>query len=158
MAQKMVIFGLIKALHDLFTALWIGGLLTTAISFMPAFKKYGGKSAPAMDLLKEYQRRLSTVALVSVVGLWITGLFLGRQSAAYGGFLNFSTAYGMFVSIKHLIVFVMILIAVIRRFVLGEKLGHFNPKQQKAYAGMLLANTVFGLAVLILSGLSAAFA
>jgi uncharacterized membrane protein len=154
--QKMVVFGVIKALHDLFTALWIGGLLTTAFSFMPVFKKSRGQSPESKQLLIGYQRRLRVVFLISVIGLWITGLLLGRRSAAYDGFLSFSTTYSSIVSLKHLLIFMMMVIGVYRGFVLGSKIETFQPKQQKTYAGLLLFNTFLGIVVLILSGISAA--
>jgi uncharacterized membrane protein len=90
--------------------------------------------------------------------LWITGLLLGRRSAAYDGFLSFSTtySYSSIVSLKHLLIFMMMVVGVYRGFVLGSKIETFQPKQQKTYAGLLLFNTFLGIVVLILSGISAA--
>jgi len=153
---KTIIFGTMKAFHDVFTALWIGGLLTTALTFMPVFRKHSSPQNPQKGLLISYQNRLSTVALISIVGLWITGMFLGRQSPAYLGFMNFSTTYQALLSVKHIIIFVMIVIALVRRFVLGKKIDNFNPQQKKIYAGLLLANTIMGVVVLFLSGFGAA--
>jgi putative copper export protein len=154
--QKTLVFGVIKALHDLFTALWIGGLLTTAFSFMPVFKKSKGQSPESKQLLVGYQRRLRVVFLISVIGLWITGLLLGRGSAAYDGFLSFSTTYNSIVSIKHLLIFVMMAVGVYRGFVLGSKIEEFQPKQQKIYTGLLMLNSFLGIVVLVLSGICAA--
>jgi len=154
--QKTLVFGVIKALHDLFTALWIGGLLTTAFSFMPVFKKSKGQSPESKQLLIGYQRRLRVVFLVSVIGLWITGLLLGGRSAAYDGFLSFSTTYSSIVSIKHLLIFVMMAVGVYRGFVLGSKIEEFQPKQQKIYTGLLMLNSFLGIVVLVLSGICAA--
>ncbi|MDY6846116.1 MAG: hypothetical protein SVP52_03150 [Chloroflexota bacterium] len=36
---KLIVFGLVRSLHNVFTAMWIGGLLTTAFAFMPVFKE-----------------------------------------------------------------------------------------------------------------------
>ena len=154
MQPKMLIFGLIKSLHDLFTALWVGGLLTSALSFMPTLKELG-KEPQVKDLMIKYQKHLRIVALISIFGLWITGLFLGRQSEAYTGFMSFSSTYNVLVSIKHLIIFVMIVIAILRGYVLGRKIAQFTPSQQKLYAGLLMLNTILGVVVLFLSGLSA---
>ena len=154
---KMVIFGTIKALHDLFTALWIGGLLTTALTFMPVFRKFSTKQNPQKDLLKSYQNRLSTLALISIVGLWVTGLFLGKQSPAYAGFLSFATTYQVLLSVKHIVILLMVVIALVRRYALGGKIDQFTPQQQKTYAALLLVNTIFGVVVLFLSGIGAAF-
>ena len=73
---KQIIFGSIRALHDLFTAMWIGGLLTTGLTFMPVFKKSRNKIKGLVALLDGYQKKLANYVLISIVGLWITGLFL----------------------------------------------------------------------------------
>jgi putative copper export protein len=153
---KPIIFGVVSALHNLFTAIWIGGLLTTALSFMPAFKETKEKVKGLASLLVSYQNRLSTIVLVSVIGLWITGMLLGKQSPAYSGFMNFSTTYNVLLSIKHLLIFVMILVAIYRRFVLGQKIKSFDDRQQKLYGMLLIVNTVLGVIVVFLSGMGAA--
>ena len=43
MPTKTIVFGLVTFLHDLFTAVWIGGLITLGLSVMPATKKTLGK-------------------------------------------------------------------------------------------------------------------
>lgn len=40
MPTKTIVFGLITFLHDLFTAAWIGGLITLGLTVMPSVKKY----------------------------------------------------------------------------------------------------------------------
>jgi len=123
---------------------------------MPVIKKHEGKSPAVVDLLIGYQSRLRVVFLISAVGLWITGILLGKQSSAYDGFMDFSSVYGTLVSIKHLIIYVMIIAAVLRGFVLGRKIKTFQPRQKGIYAGLLLLNTILGFAVIVLSGISAA--
>jgi putative copper export protein len=150
-----LIFGTIRALHDLFTALWIGGLLTTAIAFMPAIKGSSEKPGSLKTLLKAYHRQLRVVAVVSMIGLWITGLLLSRQSPASAGFLNFSNTYNVLLSVKHLLVFVMVGIGLYRGYILGRRIEQFNAKDQKAYAMLLIINTMFGVTVVFLSGISA---
>jgi putative copper export protein len=152
---KPLIFGTIRALHDLFTAFWIGGLLTTAIAFMPAMKRSSETPGSLKTMLKSYHRHLRVVAVVSMIGLWITGLLLSRQSSTHAGFLNFSDTYNVLLSIKHLLVFVMVGIGLFRGFVFGKKIEHFTPKDQKVYAVLLLINTILGVTVLFLSGISA---
>jgi len=152
---KQVVFGIVRSLHDLFTALWIGGLLTTAISFMPVFKKVKKEIPGLVKFLADYQKRLATIALISVVGLWITGLLLSKQSPAYSGFMDFSTTTNRILSIKHILILYMIAIALYRRFVLGRKLKNFNESQQKTYGILLMVNSVLALIVLFLSGIAA---
>lgn len=154
--QKFLIFGIVRSLHDLFTALWIGGLLTTALTFMPAFMNKGDKAKKDKGIVIRYQKRLRVVALISIIGLWITGMLLGKQSPDYGGFMSFATTYETLISIKHILIFVMILVALYRGSILGPKFEQFKPQQQKLYAGLLFLNALLGVAVLFLSGISAA--
>ena len=152
---KPLIFGTIRALHDLFTVFWVGGLLTTAIAFMPAMKRRDEKPGSLKTMLKTYHTHLRVVAVVSMIGLWITGLLLSRQSSAHAGFLNFSDTYNVLLSIKHLLIFVMVGIGLFRGFVIGRKIENFTPKDQKVYAVLLLINTILGVTVIFLSGISA---
>lgn len=154
---KQLIFGTIKSLHDLFTAFWIGGLLTTTITFLPVFKRLNDKSVAFKKLLPAYHRRLRIIALVSMIGLWLTGLLLSRQSPAFAGLLDFSTTYNVLLTTKHLIIVAMVLISVYRGFILGRKIETFTPKEQKLYAGLLIVTTILGVSVLFLSGIGAVF-
>jgi putative copper export protein len=154
--QKLIVFGIVRSLHNVFTALWIGGLLTTALTFMPAFMNKGDKAKKDKSIVMRYQKRLRVVALISIIGLWITGLLLGKQTSAYSGFMSFATTYETLISIKHLLILVMILVAVYRGYILGPKFEQFKPQQQKLYAGLLFLNALLGVIVLFLSGISAA--
>ena len=69
--------------------------------------------------------------------------------------LNFSDAFNVLLSIKHLLIFVMVGIGLFRGFILGRKIDQFNTKDQKVYAVLLLINTVLGVAVVFLCGISA---
>lgn len=152
---KQIVFGIVRSLHDIFSALWIGGMLTTTLSFMPVFKNFRQKRKELIDLLVGYQKRLAAVALISILGLWITGLLLSKQSPAYSGFLNFSSTTNTLLSIKHILILVMIIIALYRRFILGRGLRNFNKNQQKTYGMLLVVNTLLGVIVLFLSGIGA---
>jgi putative copper export protein len=154
---KQLIFGTIKSLHDLFTALWVGGLLTTTITFLPTLKSVTDKSMAFRKLLPSYHRRLRVIALVSMIGLWVTGLLLSRQSTAFAGLFDFSTTYNVLLSSKHLIIIVMVLIALYRGFVLGKKVENFTAKEQKLYVSLLIITTILGVSVLFLSGIGAVF-
>ncbi|MGI6740370.1 MAG: hypothetical protein ACOX7C_02620 [Brevefilum sp.] len=156
--QKMLVFGLMSSLHDVFTALWVGGLLTTALSLMPALKKLGIKSDPARQILKSYQNRLRVFTVISVVVLWITGLLLAKQSGTGFNLLSFATPYHALISVKHLIVTLMVMIGIYRGFILGRKVDDFTAQQQKMYAILIFINAFLGIVVLFLSGFSAAIA
>jgi len=153
---KILVFGIVKSLHDLFTALWVGGILTTAIAFMPTLRKSGLNSSHVNPLMKKYQNHLRVIALISIIGLWLTGILLGNRAPAYNGFFDFSTTYALLISIKHSVILIMVIVAIIRGFVLGRRILDFSPAQKKGYMILLLINSVLGIIVLFLSGISAA--
>ncbi len=154
--QKVILFGLMSSLHDVFTALWVGGMLTTAFSLMPALKSLGLKSDPVKKILKTYQSRLRIFAVISMVVLWLTGFLLAKQSGTGFSFMSFATPYHTLISIKHIVVLMMVALALFRGFVLGRKVDDFTPKQHKTYAMVLFVNAFLGIVVLFLSGFSAA--
>jgi uncharacterized membrane protein len=153
---KWVVFGVIKSLHDLFTVLWVGGILTTLIIFLPVLRKTLGKQESLGKITHAYQNRLRIIAVISIIGLWITGALLARQSPSYSGFLQFSTPYSVAISVKHILVFLMIIISVVRGFLLGGKGKVDMPEKSKAALILLILNGILGIGVILLSGISAA--
>jgi putative copper export protein len=154
--QKQLIFGMIRSLHDLFTAFWIGGMLTTGFAFLPIVQNAGAEPKLKNKLLKFYQSKLRVVGLISIGVLWITGLLLSKQAGGISGFLCFTAPYHTLISIKHLVVFMMIVIGGYRGFILGQKIEKFNQQEQKTYMLLLFINIVLGVAVIFLSGFGAA--
>lgn len=152
--QKILVMGLVKSLHDLFTAFWVGGMLASAIALLPALKRSQLEPKQHKTFLVNYQKALSLVTLISVLGLWVTGLLLGRRSPDYGGFLNFSSSYSILISIKHLIILVMVAIALFRRFGIGRRIMDFTAQDQKIYASLLIVNAFLGVVVIFLSAIS----
>jgi putative copper export protein len=156
MAGEWIIFGLIKSLHDLLTAVWVGGIIVTAAAFLPAVKSTLGKGQKSPSLLMTYQNRLSILAIISMAGLWLSGLLLGRQSAAYSGLFSFGTPYDRLITLKHILTLAMVAVSLVRRFGPGRKILTFTKQQQQRYNLLLGINLVLGLGVIILSGLAAA--
>lgn len=152
--QNIIVFGLIRSLHDLFTAFWIGGMAASAFALMPALRNKDKDPSKASNFQVKYQEKLSVLALISILVLWITGLLLGRQSGGLTGLFSFSTTYQTLLSIKHLIILVMVAIAIYRRFGLGRKIETFTPSNRKLYGVLLLINTLLGIVVIFLSGFS----
>jgi putative copper export protein len=104
------------------------------------------------------QRRLSTLVYVSIVGLVGTGLLMSRRSPAFQGFLNFGTPYATALSLKHLLVIAMVAVALVRSLGLRPTQDNVSPSRERLSGGLLLLNVVLGIAVLLLSGFTAAFA
>ena len=156
MPTQTIVFALITFLHDLFTAVWIGGLITLGLTVMPSVKKVLGKGPQTKKLMDTIQKRNSALVYVSMIGLVLTGLLQANRSPAFDGLLSFGNTYSTVLAIKHILVVVMIAIALYRSLVLGRKEGASTPSQEKLKAGLLMINIVLGIAILLLSGFTAA--
>ena len=89
MPTKTIVFALVTFLHDLFTAVWIGGLITLGLSVIPTAKKVLGKGPQTKKFVDAIQKRLSVLVYVSIVGLLLTGLLQANRSPAFQGLFNF---------------------------------------------------------------------
>lgn len=155
MAKKQIIMGIIKFLHELFTVVWIGGLGFMVLTMFPSFKKVLGKDPKAQSLMNTITRRHSIWVYISIVGLFITGLLLGRSNANYLGFMSFGNLYSTLTSVKHIITFAMILIALFRSISFGKKDIKMSPEKSKFSRLLIVINFSFGLVILFLSSLIA---
>jgi putative copper export protein len=151
-----IAFAIITFLHDLFTAVWIGGLITLGLTVLPAARQVLGKGPQMKDLLAAIQKRLSVLIYVSIVGLILTGALQANRNPAFEGLFAFGNAYSIALSLKHIVVAVMIGIALFRSLVLGRRQPR-TPAQERLSVGLLLANMVLGVAVLLLTGFSVAY-
>lgn len=156
MPPKQITFALVTFLHDLFTAVWIGGLITLGLAVLPSVRAVLGMGPETKELMNAIQKRLSPLIYVSIVGLIVTGLLLSRRSPDFQGPFGFGSAYATVLSLKHVLVALMVGIALYRSLVLGRKSAPSSPRQEKLKVGLLLVNAVLGIAVLLLSGFSAA--
>lgn len=150
MPSKQIIFAVVTFLHDLFTAAWIGGLLTLAISVLPAARDIL-KKEETQRLMDAIQRRLRVVVYVSIAGLALTGMLLSNRSPAFGGLFGFGTPYAAVLSVKHLVMLVMVAIALLRSTVL-PRLKIPAPTRARWSLILLLANLALGILILALTG------
>lgn len=156
MLLKTIVFSLVVFLHDLFTAVWIGGLITLGLTIMPAAKKVLGKGPETKKLMAAIQKRHSIWVYVSIAGLLITGLLQANRAPVFLGLFSFGNAYSAVLTIKHILVAAMIVIALYRSLILGRKQAKPTPSQEKLKAVLILLNLVFGVSILLLSGITAA--
>ncbi|MEA2007801.1 MAG: hypothetical protein U9O54_01665 [Chloroflexota bacterium] len=153
MSTQTIVFAIVTFLHDLFTAVWIGGLITLGLTVMPSVKKVLGKGPQTKKLMDVIQKRHSVWVYVSLVGLVLTGLLQSNRSAAFLGLFSFGNAYSAALAIKHILVLAMIVVALYRSLALEGKL---TPSQEKLKAVLMMLNIVLGVAILLLSGFTAA--
>ena len=154
MQDKFVIIAIMTFLHDLFTAIWIGGMLTLGLSVFPSIKKVLGMGPETKQLIETIQKRLSKIVYVSIIGLFISGAVKAKLTPDFLGLVNFGNTYSMILGIKHILVIIMVVIAVLRSQVVGRNIKGPNPKIVKTKAVMLMLNMLLGVIVLLLSGFS----
>lgn len=152
MTIQIVLPVLARFLHDLFTAVWIGGLITLGAAVLPSIKKQGNK-----ELAKNIQKRLNTIVIVSIIGLWLTGMLLANRSSEFAGFFSISNTYSLVMTIKHALVVLMTIFALARTTLVVRK-KETTPKTEKIGAVLLIGNIVLGVTVLLLSGYTATIA
>lgn len=148
--------GIIIFLHNLFTALWVGGLLMLSLAVLPGLKKAFGhstESEKAMDAITRQQRKF---VLISIIGLLITGVLLARTSAGFRGLFNFSNTFGALLSIKHILVFLMTVVTLVRAFGFRKLETAKDLAKKKTSLVLMHLNAILGVLVLLLSGLVAA--
>jgi len=142
-------------LHNLFTTVWIGGLITLGVVVLPVTSKTLGKGAKTKELIDKIQNRLSVFVYVSMLGLVGTGMSLARRAPQFGGLFSFANGYSIVLAIKHVVVILMVVIALSRRIALKQRGDKLQPRIRKAGLGLLYANVVLGIVVLLLSAMSA---
>ena len=153
---KTAVFAIVTFLHDLFTAVWIGGLITLGLTVLPAVRQVLGKGPQMKELLATIQKRLSVLVYVSIVGLILTGVLQAQRNPAFEGLFAFGNAYSTALSLKHIVVVVMVGVALFRSLVLGRR-ERQTPSQERLSMGLLLVNLVLGVLVLLLTGFSVAY-
>jgi len=157
MSNKDVVFALVIFLHNLFTAVWIGGLLTLTLSVLPSAKAVIGLGPQTKVLMQAIQQRLTRLVYVSIIGLIVTGMLQANRSEEFTGLFRIDSSYSLVLTLKHLLVIAMVIIALLRS--LGLKRWQLAAStKDKLNAGLLMTNLVLGVGVLLLSGFSAALA
>ena len=157
MDGKTIVFALMSFSHDLFTAIWIGGVIVTVISYMPAVKEALGPGPQVKKIMTAFQKRQSIWVYISMAGLILTGLVMSQRNPEFENLLGFSNPFSAALSIKHILVLFMIGITLYRTLVLGRMQGGMTPEKERLNFQLLIANAVLAIAVLFSSGLIAAF-
>ncbi len=140
---------IISFLHDLFAVTWIGGMIAVGLTFRPTVVKVLGQTPQTKKVLNTMQKRQSTLAYISMIGLAITGAAIAKTSPNFLGLFHFGNPYANALSIKHLLVIIMVIIALVRTQVLSK--GQSTPQRSKLSAYLLYINIALGIIVLVLS-------
>lgn len=145
--------GFIHALHNIATIVWLGGLFALAFLILPLADRIGDPLA-RQDFLKQLQQRLFQWVLPAIIILMITGMLMTRASGQVARLFDFTNRYGILLSIKHILYFLMVLIAIGRQRML-RKLWQKPPEKSPDSLRPIpvYVNLILGIGVLILSGI-----
>jgi len=143
---------IVQFLHDLFTVIWMGGLISLGLIVLPSVKKTLGKSSQTNVLMNSIQKRLNIFVYISIIGLWLTGFLMANRNPTFQGFLNFSNPYSAALALKHILVLAMTFIAIFRSLFMVRRTEPSNPSKEKFSFILLYLNIAVGIGVLLLSG------
>jgi len=121
MPPKLIGFILISFFHNLFTVIWLGGMIVTLFAYSPAVKEALGAGPQMKKVMGAFKKKQRVWVWVSMAGLVITGLLMGNRNPAYGGLFSFNNPYSIALGVKHILVIAMIGIALYRSIVLVPK-------------------------------------
>ena len=157
MVVKTLVFTLMTFFHDLFTVIWMGGLIVTAISFIPAVKETFGAGPEIKKVMASFQKRQGFWVYISMAGLILTGIVMTHRSPDFERLFGWGNPYSVALSVKHILVIIMIAITHFRTLVLGRNQGNQSQGNERLTMKLLLVNVVLAVIVLLNSGLVAAF-
>ena len=158
MAAKTLVFAFVSFFHDLFTVIWMGGLVVTVLSYIPALKEALGPGPQIKKVMMAFQKRQSIWVYVSMGGLILTGLLMSNRNPEFEHLFGFGNAYSVTLSIKHILVILMIGITLYRSLILNRNQAVLTQEKERLSFQLLILNAITAIAVLFTSGMVAALA
>lgn len=162
-----IVQSIVRGLHDLFAAMWAGGLLVMALVVFPSLRSMragakaptteGAGAAPVARFMVVMQRRLRRIVSIAIAGVFLTGILLLVFSIRTSGGFDVTSAYGASLVAKIVLSVAMLVIAVVRSAKL-RRLGDEPGDPRRSGVPLVFANAVLAAVVLILSGVGGAFA
>ncbi|MBT3273537.1 MAG: hypothetical protein HN368_10295 [Spirochaetales bacterium] len=148
MPTELLTSGIIIFFHNMFTALWIGGLGFMAIVLLPGIRKSGLEKPQIQKTLKAIKKRFRIIVFISIAGLAITGILITERGPLAGSLFSFASTYSALLSTKHILT-IMMIAGVITQTIMGKK--------GKSSKYLTMGNFVLGVVVVLLSSLAATF-
>lgn len=151
MTSETIILGIAGFLHNLFTLIWIGGLVMIVITVLPAAKNSLENNKQVQQLMHGVLKRHRIWVYISIIGLLITGIIQARIAPSFSGVMRFDSSYSSLVSIKHILTIIMIGITLFRSIVFGKKGMDITPQQSKFSLKLVFVNASIGILILLAS-------
>jgi len=92
---------------------------------------------------------------IGIIVLAISGMFMTRSSGQAKGLFNFSNSYSSILSIKHILVILISVIALVRSIVFRDVAISKDKTKKKISMALLLINAFLGTVILALSSINA---
>ena len=99
-------------IHILATITWFGALFTNFVIVMPVATKVLEQPVLA-KFMSALMKRNKTVVYISLAALFITGIPMKIASENYVSIINFSNDWQIFLFIKHILVVILAVLAII---------------------------------------------
>jgi uncharacterized membrane protein len=151
MTSQTIVLGIMGFLHNLFTVVWIGGLIMIVITILPAAKNSLENNKQVQQLMHAILKRHRVWVYISMVGLFLTGVLQARSATNFSGLMRFDSTYTSLVSIKLILTLIMVAIALFRSIVLGKKGENITPQQSNMSLKLVFTNALLGILILLAS-------
>ena len=151
--QNLIIPSVVRSLHNFFTSIWIGGMLVMVITFLPTIRKEikdGGLQGAVIDKVMSQHSKWVYIGIVVLAG---TGMLMARMSGQTSGLFNFNNPYATILSIKHILVILITVIAIIRSVVFKNATSGKDKSKKKLSMALLMVNALLGTVILVLSSI-----
>jgi uncharacterized membrane protein len=152
---NLIVPSAVRSLHNIFTSIWIGGMLAMVISVLPSIRKEIKDPALQGSVIDNIMSRHSKWVYPGIVVLAVTGILMARLSGSSSGLLNFTNSYAAILSIKHILMLLVSAIAVVRSTVFKNAASGKDKSKKKLSMALLMVNTFMGVVILVLSSIIA---
>jgi putative copper export protein len=153
--QNLIIPSVVRSLHNIFTSIWIGGMLVMVITFLPTIRKEIKDMELQGSVIDKIMSRHSKWVYIGVIVLAGTGMLMSRFSGQTSGLFNFTNPYATTLSIKHILVILITVIALIRSVAFKNAASGKDKSKKKMSMALLMVNTILGIVILVLSSIIA---
>jgi len=152
---NLVIPIIIRSLHNIFTSIWIGGMLVMVLTFIPAIRKEISDKELQGKVINKILSLQSKWVFIGIIVLAVSGILMTRLSGKAMGLFDFGNRYATILSIKHILVIIISVIALIRSTVFRFAASSEDKTKKKVSMALLLINTILGTVILVLSSINA---
>ncbi len=109
-----------RIIHEVFTIIWVGGMILYLFVLLPTFRSAIPKNSERKKLVQKLNDNLAFLMLISIMTLFITGLIIIPGGHDDPIFLTFVNKYATYLTIKTYLSFLMFIIVVLRLSVIDR--------------------------------------